>query len=177
MHRSIIVFLSFFLVQISFAQEISTSAKENKTHATDQFEITYPSNWRLDLSHNMNTEFILFSELNNPVDIFRENISLIIQDMSENDLTMDDIVAMSEDQITMLITDAKVLNSVRMQKNGVEYHLFEYSGTQGTFKLHFLQHFYMIGDKSYVVTFSAETKAYEDFKAIGSEIMNSFVIK
>jgi len=175
MKKLTILLVGFLTFQFVFAQDAPEITQEK--HETENFSITFPSDWTLDQSRTMNTEFILFSPLNNPVDVFRENVNLLMTDMSEYNMTMDDIVKLSEEQIATLITEAKVIQSVRRQKDGMEYHFFEYTGKQGTYNLRFLQHFYLKDGMGYVLTFSAETKSFADFEKTGNNILNSFKVK
>jgi len=175
MKKLSILLIGFLAFQFALAQDAPEITEQK--HQTEKFSITFPSDWTLDQSRTMNTEFILFSPLNTPVDVFRENVNLLMTDMSGYNMTMDDIVKLSEEQIKSLITDAEVLQSVRRQKDGMEYHFFEYTGKQGTYNLRFLQHFYMQDGIGYVLTFSAEMKTFEEYVKTGNSILDSFKVK
>lgn len=52
-----------------------------------------------------------------------------------------------------------------------------YSGDQANYKLAFEQYYWVVGNNAYVLTFTAEQTAYDEYKAIGEKMMNTFRIK
>ena len=65
---------------------------EWKSITDNDFTIEYPDNWELNRTGQMGTKFILFSKLSNLTDKFRENVNLIMQDLTGSNITLDKYV-------------------------------------------------------------------------------------
>lgn len=151
--------------------------KEWKLLTDDKFEITYPIDWKLDTSKQLGATFFLFSPLTDKDDQFSENVNFIIQDLTGHNLTLDQYVELSENQINTLITDAEIILSKRQNVNDNEYQKIIYSGKQGVFILKFEQYYWVIENKAYVLTLTCELKEFEAYKEVGEKILNSFILK
>jgi hypothetical protein len=140
------------------------------------FIIQYPSNWDLNESGQMGTSFILFSPLESEKDIFKENVNLIIQDVSAYDINLDQYTEMSEGQIKKMVSNSNLISSDRVKIDNNEYHKLLYTGDQGVFHLKFEQYYWLISGKAYVLTLTTELSKYDDFVQVGEKILNSFKI-
>ena len=85
--------------------------KDWNTFKKDSYTIDYPKDWELDESGQMGTSFILFSPLTSQKDQFRENVNLLVQDLTGYNLDLDKYVEISEEQVKTLITDGKIIES------------------------------------------------------------------
>ncbi len=151
-----------------------TVNNEWKTLDKPNFSIQYPATWELNQSGQMGTSFILFSALESDQDKFRENINLLIQEGKNIDLNK--FTEISESQIKTLATNAHIIESKRLKKD-IEYHKIIHTADQGIFHLEFEQYYWVINDKAYILTFSAEHTKFENFKTTGEKILNSFKLK
>ena len=149
---------------------------EWKTISESNFKIEYPDNWELNKSGQMGTKFILFSKLSNSTDKFRKNVNLIIQDLTGSNIQLDKYVEISENQIKTLVTNGKIIESKRISDEGSEYHKMIYIGKQGVFDLKFIQYYWVLNNKAFVLTFTAEINEFDKFVQIGEKIMGSFKI-
>lgn len=138
------------------------------------YSIEYPQKWELNQSGQMGTNFILFSQLTSKTDQFRENVNLIIQDLTGHNIDLDKYVEISEGQIKRIITDGKIISNNRIKKEGTEFQKVIYTGKQGIYNLKFQQYYWVQNDKAYVLTFTYESNDFED---IGERILDSFKIK
>ena len=141
------------------------------------YSIRYPAGWTLDQSQQMGTRFIVLGPLASPEDQFRENVNLIIQDLSAYDLDLDQYVTLSEEQIETTITNASIQVSERMKRDGSAFQRMIYTGQQGIFDLKFEQYYWVEDDKAYVLTFTAEADQFDALQPIGEEILDSFRIE
>ena len=148
-----------------------------KTLNTDEYFIQYPDDWQLDESGRMGTVFVLFSPLSSSQDLFKENVNLLIQDISTYELNLDQYTEISEGQIKSMITDSKIIESKREHEGSDEFHKMIYTGRQGKFNLTFEQYFWVENGKAYVLTFTCEQERFSEFKELGESIMSSFLIK
>ena len=170
---------SLFSICISsnffFAQESENNTKWLSFEKSN-FLIQYPSNWELNNSGQMGTTFIVFSPLENEKDQFKENVNLIIQDVSAYNIDLDQYTEISEGQIKKMVTNSSLISSERIKTTKKEYHKLLYTGDQGVLHLKFEQYYWLINDKAYVLTFTTEQAKYIDFVMVGEKILNSFKI-
>ena len=168
MKRILIIFTFFLLLSPAYL-----FSQEWNSIKTDKYSIDYPSDWEINEEGAMGTAFILFSPLKDG-NSFRENINLMIQDLTGFDFDLDSYTELSESQVGQYIQNAKILKSERLQGAAGEYHMIEYTGTQQEFNLHWKQYYWYINDKAYLLTFTAEDTAYEEYISLANQIMNSF---
>lgn len=147
-----------------------------KTVNDNNFTIEYPDNWELNKSGQMGTKFILFSKLSNSSDKFRENVNLIIQDLTGSNIQLDKYVEISENQIKTLVTNGKIIESKRISDKRYEYHKMIYTGKQGVFDLKFIQYYWVLNNKAFVLTFTAEIDEFDDYVQVANGIMDTFKI-
>ena len=145
---------------------------EWKTLDTTEFSIRYPADWELNQSGASGTSFFLLSP-NQPDQIFRNNVNLIIQDLTGMSIDLDEYVAISEDQVKQFITSSSMIRSERVGKK----HVLEYSGAQGQFSLRWLQYMWISNNRAFVLTFTADQVSYGQAISLSQEIMDSFRIK
>ena len=180
----IVLLLTTLINTISFGQlPVDTSNHQDKTTAKwqslsdDQYEIKYPSTWKVNKSGQMGTSFILFSPLSNKSDNFKENINLLIQDLAGYDLTLDQYAEISEGQIKTMVTDGQIILSERIKEKTLEYQKVIYSGKQGIYNLKYEQFYWLINDKAYVLTLTCKETEFDNYQEMGEKILESFEIK
>jgi hypothetical protein len=149
---------------------------EWKTLTENNYSINYPDKWELNKSGQMRTSFILFSPLSSEKDQFKENVNLIIQDLTGYNLNLDKYVEISESQIKTMITDGKIIESKRITTKTLNYQKVIYTGKQGLFDLKFEQYYWVVGDKAFVLSLTCEESQFDNYKEKGEKILNSFNI-
>lgn len=160
----------------SFGQTAQPDAEWN-TLEQEGYSIRYPSSWEPNLNGLMGTTFFLFSPFESSDDLFRENVNLMIQDLTGLNLDLNQYTQLSEDQVKTLITNGVIIESKRMKTESGEYHKIIYTGDQGIYNLEYEQYYWIIGNKAYVLTFTSEQQKYAQYKETGEQILNSFVLK
>ena len=148
-----------------------------KTFEGSNYSIQYPPDWELNQSGLMNTSFILFSPLESSDDKFRENVNLLIQDLSGKKIDLNKFTEISTEQVKTMILNSHIIENKRIKNNAGEYHKMHYSGDQGAFHLEFEQYYWVFKDKAYVLTFTCEQTKFTKFKEMAENILNSFAFK
>lgn len=141
------------------------------------YSIEYPSDWEINKSDQMGTKFILFSQLTSNNDQFKENVNLIVQDLTGHNIDLNQYVEISENQIKSMITDGNIISSERVKKDEKEFQRVIYTGKQGIYDLQFEQYYWVENNNAYVLTLTCEVTAFTDFKNTGEKILNSFEIR
>jgi hypothetical protein len=96
--------------------------------------------------------------------------------MSGSEYNLETYIAMSLKQIEGLASGFQLYKSIGLDINGMSGHVFEYSAIQGKFELHFLQYIVFEEEKAYVLTFTAEDKTFEKYRAAAERTLNSFIL-
>ncbi|MEL7064078.1 MAG: hypothetical protein AAFP00_10105 [Bacteroidota bacterium] len=159
------------------AQAPAEETTDWQTLSFDQYAITYPSDWEADTSGQLGTRFFIFSPLDNESDAFRENVNLVIQDLTGYDMDLDQYAEISEGQIQTAITEGQIISSERKEKDGQAYHQMIYTGKQGIFDLKFEQYYWVKDNQAFVLTFTCEEKAFDAYQATGEKMLGSFTFK
>ena len=144
-------------------------------HSTKEYTIQYPQDWTFDSSGQMNTTFILFSKPEQQ-DTFRENVNLMIQDLTGMNLDLNGYTKLSVNQIKG-IKDSEIFESKDLKKDGMTYHQIIWKGFVSGRKLKFKQLYFIKDNKAYLVTLTCAENAYDDYVKTGTIILNSFTLK
>ena len=163
--------------QISTKDNSSKIQNKWKLLDEDSYSIEYPDDWVEDKSGDSGTSFVLFSPLSSNQDKVRENINLMIQDLKGQNINLDKYVAITEKQIKTLMTNGNILESTRINSNGISSHKFIYRGKMGDFDFKFLQYVWILGEKAFLLTLTCEANEFDKYRETGEKIINSFKIK
>jgi len=156
----------------------STDIPESwKSVNTAEFTIQYPDSFDLDSSGHAGTKLIFYSKQTSSMDLFLENINLLTEDLTGQNITLDQYVELSEGQITGMIQEAEIKDSKRIKFGDTEYHRLVFTGTQGQLKLKWLQHLRIEDGTAYVLTFTAEHSQFDKYVIAGEKIMQSITIE
>ena len=151
--------------------------KDWKSLENSDYSIQYPDTFELNTSGEMGLSFILLSKQTSQLDPFRENINLIEQDLTNQNINLDKFMEISIGQIKTMFNNASIIESKRVINGNYEFHKITYSATQGQFNLQFVQYCWIIDQKAYVLTFTSEQNQFDNYIKIGEKIMNTFKIK
>lgn len=181
------ILLAFMLLSINVCgQTTIVEESENKNELTinewktlDQpaYSIQYPSTWELNQSEQLGSSFVLFSPVESKNDKFKDNVNLLIQDLTGYNLDIYKYTEITEEQIKTMVTNSTLIESTRKNNDKGEYHKIIYSGEQGIYRLTFEQYYWVINDKAFILTFTCEQEKYADMKETSGEILNSFILK
>ena len=167
------------IVILFLITNLTVFGQSNKWNSLNEkdYSIQYPEKWELKKSGQMGTSFILFSQLTSETDQFKENVNLIIQDLTGHNIDLNKYVEISEGQIKTMITDGNIISSNRFKNKGTEFQKVVYTGKQGIFILKFKQYYWVQNDKAYALTLTCEVNEFNNFKDIGEKMLDSFEIK
>lgn len=172
--KNLLLSISFILASLF---SISIYSQEWKTLDMEDFSIEYPETWELHEPGMMGTIFNLFSPLSDEKDEFRENVNLVTEDISAHDIDLDEYVEISIPQLEKYIGKIKIKTSETLVNGDLTYHKLIFSGKNGGYKLMFEVYIYLLDGTAYVLTFTTEKNQFKDYKEIGEQILNSFLLK
>lgn len=178
MIRLLAIFLLLSVYSCGQAQDPNTitnySNPDWKTLKGSNYTIQYPQGWELNESGQMGTAFILFAPLDSIQDQFKENVNLLIQNLSGLNVNLDKYAEVSAEQIKKSIMNSIIIENKRIKNSSEEYHLMIYTGDQGAFHLKFEQHYWIKDQKAYVLTLTCEQDKFTKYKDTGESILNTF---
>ena len=137
------------------------------------YSFQYPDTFDLDTTGYSGTSFMLFSKKTSEQDSFRENITLLIQDVGDT-ISLDRYVEIARAQVGTTITGGKVLESKRLMQDGMPYHRLVFSGKQGQFNLKWKQYYWIRKKKAWVITLTCHESQYGRFAGIADQLVNTF---
>ncbi len=161
------------LLVLSFIA-IEVKSQEFKVFKATEFSINHPEDWTPDTSGQMNTSLLLFSKPEQN-DTFRENVNVMIQDLTGMNLNLKKYTELSLEQIKS-IKDSKIFESTELKRDGETYHQLVWKGFVSGKKLKFKQLYFIKNNKAFLVTLTCEEKAYDDYVKTGTLILNSFIL-
>jgi len=150
--------------------------KDWKSLIEQNYSINYPENWELNGSGVMGTAFFLFSPLASEEDRFKENVNLIIEDLTGLGLNLQKYTEFSMNQLSSLITDGTLIENKTINDRKLNYQKVIYTGTQGVFNLKWEMYCWVYKEKAYVLTFTCEENEFANYQDVGEKILNSFQI-
>ncbi|MEM9982873.1 MAG: hypothetical protein AAF734_10275 [Bacteroidota bacterium] len=162
--------------QPSQAQEETLTVEGWETLSKEDYTIQYPDSLEIDQAGQMGVKFILFTSPISPQDQFRENINLVIEDLAGKNVDLDKYVEISESQVKSMITNGKLIDSERMTEEKA-FHKLVYTGKQGLFDLKWQQRYWVQNEKAYILTLTCEESQYDEYRALGEKIMQTFEMK
>src|SRR4030095_8113050 len=162
-----LVFCFFALMATAQKQPVVILEKE-------LFKVQYPNKWTIDTSKTMGTEFFIFSPRENSNDKFRENVNLIIQDISGQNIDLDKYAQISKRQINTMANGSRIHESRKVKKGKSEFYKMIYEMTQGALRLKLEQYYFVTDTRAFVLTLTTESNKFKNFKPVGEGILDSF---
>jgi len=137
------------------------------------YSLVAPVGWELDTTGKMNTAMILFTPADSTNDYFKENVNLMVDDVTGKNLNIDAYMDQSVGLIQKFITD---LEDFEARKENGEYWL-TYKGRQGTLKAYYYQRLMMKGQMAYILTYTSIDGKPSQSHSIAQEIIQRFTLR
>ncbi len=155
-------------------------ALENTDYTTIEasalnLKIDYPISWEKK-EDIMGIALIFLSPLEGTTDTFQENINLIIQDISNQPITLDEYVETNLADMDQFLENITISKSERVTINGLEGHELIYSGHQGEEVMKWRQLVIINNDKAYLLTYTAKQDTYDLYQEEVNAVINSFEV-
>jgi len=178
--------VGFVIVMIGFQscgqkkQSTPADSKSDRynTFQTSEYSIKYPVTWDFNNSGQMGMAIQIFSAQTSPADNFRENVNLIIQDLTGQKVkTLEQFTQLSESQIKTMMTDGQILSSDKLSRDGQDYQKVISTAVQGQYNLKFEQYYLIKGHLAYVLTLTCLADKFDEYREVGEKILDSFTTK
>ena len=181
--RKLITFLLFVVALLSlsvigyiflnFGKQHAYDLYENKKYA---FSLRYPVDWKLgEVTPILAVSF--FSPLENNLDKFRENVNIVIQDLSENPMTLQVYSDTAIKQMEAVFgANMKILERGPAYLSGHIGYRFIYLGESDQKEYKFMHVWTIINNTAYQFTFTAMASDYNDYVGMAKKMLRSFRI-
>ena len=168
MKQLLITLLFIYATAAANAQDVET-----KTISNSEYQIEYPTTWIYENSGTGGSKFLIVSPKDGANDRFRENVNLIVQDLSASPMTLDEFTELSLSQYASLgvevLENKRTANPLRQ--------MLVINMDQSGYELKLLQYYWIVNDQAYVLTLTCLKNDQERYWKDGQKIMDSFKIK
>lgn len=170
----------FVIFQIS--KGVNTETKNSadisyKDYVNQNFNIklSYPSDYKTKEGY-MGAVVFFLSPIENPNDSFQENLSVMVQDLSGQSLTLNDFSQLNLKQIETIVTNAKIISSKETTLAGKPGYEVIYSGQQGKYNLKWRQLWTIVDNKAYIISSTSEEARFDNYFETFNKMADSFEI-
>lgn len=172
------IFLSAFC-QPAMSQQTEKSGEVTGWNTLNRpdYSIQYPPEWELNESGMMGTLFYLFTPLESPSDNFRENINLVIEDISGKKLTVEQYGEAALKLLASYFNDFSLKEKECVKDGKRKYFRTVWSCVQGEYHITSTQYCFLTRDKVYILTLGCKNDTYLQYKDIGEKIIRTFTLK
>lgn len=159
------------------AEDVQNGVKHQttKTYTSRSlnFTIDYPASWRVKEEGWM----VAFgSPQESDTDDFIENVNVVVEDLSNNLMTLKDYNAMSLMNFPKLMPNFELLQEDTAEINGKGASFIVYSDRRGDVKAKFKAYTFISKDKAYVVTYAAKENEFNEYLPQAEKIMQSIQV-
>lgn len=146
-----------------------------KNYVNQDFNIklSYPENYEL-LKGVMGTVVVFLKEKEDPTNLFQENLNVMVQDLSNQPMTLEEYNSLSLREIGSFITDAKILSSDKTILAGKPAYEVVYTGKQGAYTFKWKQKWTIIDNIAYVLSYTSEINQFDNSLKAFDKIFDSF---
>lgn len=138
------------------------------------FRISYPIDWEYK-ENQYAASVIFFSPKSNDLDIFRENVSVVVQDIAGKDYTIEQFSEMAIDQMSKLFKGRmEILKNKSTRLAGRPAHLFMYVGNEMDNEVQFLHVWTLYKGKVYQLTYTGNESEFSKFLLKARMMIRSF---
>jgi len=158
------------------------SAEEFNSYksASFNFIMRYPQSWEMNTLKDMEVmspvvknEVAFLSPLENKDDKFRENVNVVVEDLSGRQLDSEQYAKAADAAWLKYDNTSKIVDFQKTNLNGeVAYYTIMEND-----KLKFKQYKLVKDNKAFVITFTSEPDKFDDFLNIADNIIQSFELK
>ncbi|MBI5023584.1 MAG: hypothetical protein HZC18_01085 [Candidatus Omnitrophica bacterium] len=141
------------------------------------FALKYPAAWSF-AENQRGAAAIFYSPKENALDIFRENVNIVVRDISQKPMTLEKYTETAIGQMNAVFgTNLEILGSTRISIDHRPAHQFIFIGKGPDGNFQYQCRWTLAGTTAYQITYTAISSGYERHLAEAERIMNSFRIR
>lgn len=161
------------MLQISILLIMFGSYTQGKMikHTGQNYEILYPAGW---IKQEKSNVLIFMSPRENERDLFQENVNLILQDLSQQPMSLEEYTELTKKQVTDNIGAKAIVSLKATTLAGQQAMEFVYNMYYQGRNLKVKQYWFIKSNIAYVFTFTAEQSQYGGYESTALEMIKSF---
>ena len=141
------------------------------------FSLVYPADWTLEENKN-GAAVIFYSPVENALDLFKENVNIVVQDISRNPLNLDKYTEIAIHQLQVVFKqNIEILESSPAYIGDLPAYKLVYIGKGKDFDMKFTHVWTIKGDYAYQFTYTANVNSYDKFSLKVDRMLSSFHIQ
>ncbi len=145
-------------------------------HPSGFFEMDYPPEWSM-IENEAGAAAIFYSPLENDLDIFKENVNIVIQDLSKKPMSLEQYTKTAIHQMKVVFkTGMEIVESEPAYLGGVKGHRFTFMGTGPDGDLKFMTLWALKGDTAFQFTYTGLKSDWDQYKKVADKMLRSFKI-
>ena len=163
------VVLLFFII-LSF----NSCSSLNWNTYTDQengFSIQYPNDWTKEVRGN---SVVFLSQLESSGDQFKENVNFMLQDLSQQQLTLDEYTQITKESVIANLGKQAIVSLKDATIQGIDEKEFVYNMNMNGNSLRIKQYWFIKNKKAYLFNYTAETSKYTEYETAADKVVESF---
>lgn len=162
--------LVYVILSILSLTLLGCKSNEQTVLTRTDYSISYNKSYAMDDSGVNGTDFYIVLSRDKNTN-FRNNINLLVQDLTETNIDLTKFVDLTESQIR---SSGQLIKSERINRNGKEYQSILFEADFGQGLLRFLQYDFMLNNKAYILTYTATISTFEENLSKAQKVMDSF---
>lgn len=141
------------------------------------FALKYPAAWSF--AENLGGAAAVFvSPKEHALDVFQENVNVVVQDISQNPMALDKYTETAITQMRAVFgTNLEILDSSPALIDGREGHQFIFVGKGPDVRFQYMCRWTVVGTRAYQITYTAMESGYPRLLPQAERIMKSFKIQ
>ncbi len=140
------------------------------TNETRHFTINYPAEW----TRKTANQAVVFLRPREGDDSFKENVNLMLQDLSANPMTLQEYTDLSKKQVTDNLGAGAILSLKNIKLAGQQAREFVFNMTYKDRNLKVKQYWFIKDNTAYLLTYTADPDEFDKYDDTATEIMKSF---
>lgn len=160
--------IAFFLVLVS-----CYPVKMQK-YIGKEYEIAYPENWYK--QDNSNAVFFV-SPMESSRDLFKENVNIILQDLSKQPMTLEEYTQLSKKQVSDAYGSSAIISIKNKKVAGQPAKEMVFRRTYQAGYLKLKQYWFIKGHYAYLFTYTADESSYANYQSLINEMVDSFKLR
>ena len=143
-----------------------------------RFSILYPEDWSVQENSNPEVAVLFSSPKESEMDIFSDNVNIVVQDLRKNPVQIDEYTAIAINQMNVVFgEDVRVLVSEPARLSGRSGYNYEFVTNSIGGELRFKIVWTVVGLTAYQVTFSSQPANFDLYLGKINKMIKSFKIK
>lgn len=156
---------------LTFFVSCSLSSWKTYTDSVNKFSVQYPNDWTKEIRGN---SVIFLSPFNGSGDRFKENVNIMLQDLSKQQTTLEQYTEITKESVIANLGKQAIVSLKDATMQSITAKEFVYNMNMNGNNLRIKQYWFIKNKKAYLFTYTAESSKYNEYEVIADKIIESF---